>query len=171
MDAKMFNVGEIINTHGIHGEVKVYQISDFIDRFEIGKSLYLAQANKPVQEMIVSSYRLHKGFILLKFEGYNNIDDVEGFKGSYLQVTEKQLTKLPDDEYYYHEIIGCTMYTVSGNLIGIVQEIMSPGANDVFIVKNEEDKEILIPNIKLVVKSIDVGNKKIIIDPMEGLLD
>src|SRR5699024_4770617 len=171
MDAKMFNVGEIINTHGIHGEVKVYQISDFMDRFEMGKSLYLAQANKPVQEMIISSYRLHKGFILLKFEGYNNIDDVEGFKGSYLQVIEKQLTELPDDEYYYHEIIGCTMYTVSDNFIGIVQEIMSPGANDVFIVKNEDDKEILIPNIKLVVKSIDVNNKKIIIDPMEGLLD
>src|SRR5690625_7095920 len=79
---KMFNVGEIVNTHGIRGEVKVFRISDFKDRFEVGKDLYLVQKNKPVQKVVIRSQRLHKGFILLKFEGYSDLNDVEGLKGA-----------------------------------------------------------------------------------------
>src|SRR5690625_1780880 len=171
MDMKMFNVGEIINTHGIRGEVKVYRISDFKDRFEVGKDLYLVQKNKPVQKVDITSQRLHKVNILLKFEGYSDLNDVEGLKGAYLQISEEQQTELTKDEYYYQEIIGCTVYTTTEELVGDVKEILSPGANDVFVVANKEGKEYLIPNIKSVVKSIDVNNKKIVINPMEGLLD
>jgi|SRR5690625_931154 len=168
---KMFNVGEIVNTHGIRGEVKVFRISDFKDRFEVGKDLYLVQKNKPVQKVVIRSQRLHKGFILLKFEGYSDLNDVEGLKGAHLQISEEQQTELPKDEYYYHEIIGCAVYTTIEEPVGDVKEILSPGANDVFVVINKEGKEYLIPNIKSVVKSIDVNDKKIVIDPMEGLLD
>lgn len=171
MDRKVFNVGKIVNTHGIHGEVKVYQISDFKERFEVGKKLYLAQDKKPVQEVIITGHRLHKGFLLLKFDGFDNINDVESLKGSHLQITEEQLTDLAQDEYYYHEIIDCAVFTTSNEHIGEVKEILSPGANDVFVVAGETGKETLIPNIKSVVKSIDVTKKEIVIEPMEGLLD
>src|SRR5690625_7152789 len=86
----MFNVGEIVNTHGIRGEVKVFRISDFKDRFEVGKDLYLVQKNKPVQKVVIRSQRLHKGFILLKFEGYSDLNDVEGLKGAHLQISEER---------------------------------------------------------------------------------
>src|SRR5699024_12355312 len=103
---KMFNVGEIVNTHGIRGEVKVYRISDFKDRFEVGKDLYLVQKNKPVQKEVITSQRLHNGLILLNFEGYSDLNDVEGLKVSYLLISEEQQTELPQDEHYYNEILG-----------------------------------------------------------------
>ncbi|MFB4167521.1 ribosome maturation factor RimM [Virgibacillus sp. JSM 102003] len=171
MTDKMFNVGKIVNTHGIKGEVKVLRISDFDERFEAGGTLFIVKENKTPIELEIDSHRVHKGFDLLQFKGFDNISDVEHYKGAYLKITEDQLTDLDEDEYYYHEIIGCDVYLNSGEKLGVIKEILSPGANDVWVMKQDKGKDVLIPYIEEVVKQVDVEASKVIIEPMEGLLD
>ncbi|QKY69012.1 ribosome maturation factor RimM [Lentibacillus sp. CBA3610] len=166
----MFNVGKIVNTHGIKGEVKVYRITDFDDRFEIGNKLILEKNDKLV-DLKIDGHRIHKGFDLLHFEGYDNINDVEQFKGLHLKISHDQLTELDEHEFYYHEIIDCGVYLTNGDYIGVIKEILSPGANDVWVVDREKEKDVLIPYIADIVKEVDVSAQKVTIEPMEGLLD
>ncbi|WP_096269910.1 ribosome maturation factor RimM [Paucisalibacillus globulus] len=171
MKEKMFTVGKIINTHGIRGDVKVLRVSDFEERFDIGNTLYLFTGDKLVSELIIDGHRIHKGFDLVHFKGLDNINDVEHFKGSSLKIPESQLSELGENEYYYHEIIGCEVFTGEGESLGFVKEILSPGANDVWVVKPSKGKDILIPYIEDVVIDINVEGKRIVIEPMEGLLE
>lgn len=170
MKRRLFDIGKIVGTHGTKGEVKVYRMTDFASRFHPGHSVYLVKEDL-VQNLKIKNHRLHKQLDLLLFAGYENIDDVEKFTGAYLKIDESQLTELKENEYYYHEIIDCNVYTVENQWIGKISEVLAPGANDVFVVKQADDKEVLIPNIKDVIKTIDVHTKKVVIHPMEGLLD
>ncbi|MCG7312175.1 ribosome maturation factor RimM [Priestia flexa] len=168
-----FKVGKIVNTHGIKGEVRIISTTDFADeRYEVGNKLYLFQEKQtePV-EVVVATHRKHKNFDLVSFEGYPNVNDVEKFKNSMVKVSEDQLSDLEDGEFYFHEIIGCIVKTEEGQELGKIKEILVPGANDVWVVKGKDGKEILIPYIDAVVQEIDVENKEIIITVMEGLLD
>ncbi|MGV3465755.1 MAG: ribosome maturation factor RimM [Heyndrickxia sp.] len=167
-----FNVGKIVNTHGLNGEVRVISITDFKEeRFKVGSILYLFVPNQsePIQ-LVVKSHRVHKNFDLLTFEGYTNINEVEKWKNGILKVSEEQLGKLEEGEFYFHEIVGCQVLTTNNELVGVVKEILTPGANDVWVVKGEKGKEYLIPYIEPIVKQINVSEKRIIIEPMEGLL-
>ncbi|AQQ53747.1 ribosome maturation factor RimM [Planococcus lenghuensis] len=167
-----FNVGKIVNTHGIRGEVRVLARTDFPEeRFAEGAKLgvFKPDAKKPVT-VKVASHRRHKNFDLLTFEGYSNINDVLEFKNAELRVAEHELVELEENEYYYHEIIGCTVVTDEGREIGVITEILETGANDVWAVKPQTGKEQYIPYIEDVVKEIDVDEKRVVIELMEGLL-
>lgn len=169
-----FNVGRIVNTHGIKGEVRVISTTDFEDiRFAPGSRLaiFKKDENKPTWVTIESSRR-HKNFILLTFEGMYNINLVEPFKEGLLKVTKDQLDEdeLEENEYYYFEIIGCEVFSEEGEKLGVVTEILETGANDVWEIKAPNGKKHYIPYIEDVVKEIDVEEKKIIIHVMEGLL-
>ncbi|CQR47719.1 Ribosome maturation factor RimM [Paraliobacillus sp. PM-2] len=169
---KRYNVGKIVNTHGIKGEVKVVRITDFKERFEKGNVLYLiGNTDKEPLPLTIKNHRTHKQFDLLQFESYNSIEDVEPFKECMLTIDENQLQPLDEGTYYYHQIIGCMVYTSKGEALGEIKEILSPGANDVWVVKRPSQKDILLPYIADVVKTIDVNDKKIVIEPMEGLLE
>ncbi|MGN7939905.1 ribosome maturation factor RimM [Virgibacillus sp. 6R] len=173
MSEKWFNVGKIVNTHGIRGEVRVISKTDFADeRYQPGNTLYIFKegSQEPIK-VVVESHRVHKNFDLLTFEGMHSIQDVEQFKGSLLKVDENQLSELDEGEYYFHEIIGCNVFTDNGEEIGTIREILATGANDVWVVKRKVGKDLLIPYIDEIVKEIDIDEKKIIITPMEGLLD
>ena len=167
----MFLIGKIVNTHGIRGEVRVEQITDFSERFAVGNQVYIVPKNQPPIPVTIASHRLHKQYHLLRFEGFDHIDDVEPFKQADLKITEEDLSDLPEGEYYYHEIIGCQMYTTNEDYIGVVVDIFPTGANDVWVIERENGKEALIPYIQEVVKEIDLSTKKIYIELMEGLLD
>ncbi|MFE6167165.1 ribosome maturation factor RimM [Viridibacillus arvi] len=167
-----YNVGKIVNTHGIRGEVRVISQTDFPEeRYVVGEqiALFKKDSKKPLR-LTIASARAHKNFILLSFEGYPNINDVEDFRDGILKVSEKQLSELADDEYYYHEIIGCTVFDEEGTEIGQVKEIFETGANDVWTLKGVNGKDQYIPVIDDVIKEIDVEEKKIIIHVMDGLL-
>ncbi|MEH7110470.1 ribosome maturation factor RimM [Bacillus sp. JJ1764] len=169
---KWFNVGKIVNTHGVKGEVRVVSKTDFPEeRYKPGNTLFLflPTSETPV-ELTVKSHRTHKNFNLLVFEGYENINLVEAFRDGILKVPESQLVELEENEFYFHEIIGCLVATTSGEELGKVTEILTPGANDVWVIKGKNGKEILIPYIDEVVKKVDVREKVILIEPMEGLL-
>lgn len=170
MAEKMFNVAKIVNTHGIRGEVKGVRITDFADRFTIGGKLYLIKEKEEPLELVIDSHRTHKNFDIIHFKGFDNINDVEHFKGYHLKIRESQLTALDDGEFYYHEIIGCDVFLENGEKLGTIKEILAPGANDVWVVKQAKGKDVLIPYVADVVKKVDIQAKKVVIEPMEGLL-
>ena len=169
---KWFNVGKIVNTHGIRGEVRVISRTDFPEeRYKIGNAIFLfGEGNKEPIELKIKSHRPHKNFNLLTFEGYDNVNEVESMKGSTLKVPESFLGELSENEYYFHEIIGCKVITVEGVEVGVISEILTPGANDVWVIKTSKKEEILIPYIEEVVMKVDVKEKLVVIEPMEGLL-
>ncbi|WP_110929395.1 ribosome maturation factor RimM [Bacillus massiliglaciei] len=170
---KWFNVGKIVNTHGIKGEVRVISRTDFAeDRYRIGNTLYLFRENeKEPLALKIKTHRTHKNFNLLSFEGLDNVNQVEAFRDGILKVSSDQLSKLDEGEFYFHEIIGCIVYTDTGDEIGKITEVLTPGANDVWVVKPAKGKDVLIPYIDQIVKEVNIEAKKVIITPMEGLLD
>jgi 16S rRNA processing protein RimM len=173
MEEKWFNVGKIVNTHGVKGEVRVLSTTDFPEeRYQVGNILYLFQDEKSVPiEVKIKTHRFHKTFDLLSFEGFGSINDVEKYKNHVIKVPENQLSDLDEGEYYFHEIIGCLVVTDEGDELGPITEILETGANDVWIVKRKNKKDALIPFIDDVVKEIDVEEKRIVISLMEGLID
>ncbi|MGE7909056.1 ribosome maturation factor RimM [Lysinibacillus xylanilyticus] len=168
-----FNVGRIVNTHGIRGEVRVLSTTDFEEeRFAVGiKLAAFKKDDKKPTWVTIESMRRHKNFILLTFEGMNNINLVEPFKEGMLKITKDQMTDdlLEENEYFFHDIIGCTIVSEEGETIGAVTDILQTGANDVWVVKGTK-KEHYIPYIEDIVKEIDIDEKKIVIHVMEGLL-
>lgn len=167
-----FNVGKIVNTHGIMGEVRVLSRTDFPEeRFAVGTKLGLfkADAKKPIM-VTIASRRQHKNFELLTFEGYPHIQNVEEFKNAYLRIAEHDLTELEDDAFYHHEILNCTVFTTEGRELGTISEILETGANDVWEVTPKTGKKHYIPYIEDVVKEIDIDEKKVVIEALEGLL-
>ena len=167
-----FNVGKIVNTHGINGEVRVLSRTDFPEeRFAVGTKLglFTPDAKKPIMVKI-ASHRQHKNFELVTFEGYPFISDVEPFKESYLKIAEHDLTELEENAFYHHEILGCTVFTTEGQELGTISEILETGANDVWEVTPKTGKKHYIPYIEDIVKEINIDEKKVIIEVMEGLL-
>lgn len=167
-----FNVGKIVNTHGILGEVRVISSTDFPEeRYAIGSKLGLFMSgDKTPKYLTIASHRQHKTFDLLTFDHHPYLQDVEKYRDGVLRVSEDQLNELEEGVYYYHEIVDCVVVTVDGTEIGKVTEILATGANDVWTVTPDKGKQQYIPYIDDVVKEIDIVNKKIIIDAIEGLL-
>lgn len=169
-----FNVGRIVNTHGVRGEVRILSTTDFEEqRFVVGNRLAAFKKNdKKPTWVTIQSVRRHKNFILLTFEGMNNINLVEPFKEGMLKVTKDQMEEdlLEENEYFYHDIIGCSVISEEGETIGEVKDILQTGANDVWVIKGTKGKEQYIPYIEDVVKDINIDDKMITIHVMEGLL-
>lgn len=171
MNKKWFNVGKVANTHGIRGELKIIPQTDFPEeRFVKGSRLTLIdQADKERLPVEVESARLHKNTYIVKLTAYDDINDVEKYKGWTLKIDEEQLAELDEDEYYYHEIVGCQVVSDEGEELGAVSEILAPGANHVWVVDRPKGKQLLLPVIDDVVLNVDVKNKRITVHIMEGL--
>lgn len=159
-------VGEIINTHGIKGELKINSETDF-DRFEKGNVLYIKKRNEYIK-MTVASHRVHKGFDLVSFISYQDINLVEQFKACKLYVDETQLGELDDDEYYFHDLMNMPVYNQYDVYIGNVCEIRDLPHGDILEIEREGKKNALVPFNKEFI--IDVTDEKIIINEIEGLL-
>ncbi|MDQ0192758.1 ribosome maturation factor RimM [Paenibacillus wynnii] len=173
MTEDLLTVGRLANTHGIRGEVKILSYSDFPEvRFAPGKKLLVVPENGSAFDVIVESTREHKGMYITKLKGYTNINQVEKYKGSLLKVPSTDLVELPDNEYYFHQIIGCAVYTDEPGTepLGMITEILTPGANHVWVVKPSKGADILIPVIDEVVLDVDVQARRVTIHLMEGLL-
>lgn len=169
---EFLNVGKIVNTHGIWGEVRVISQTDFPEeRYRKGQRLTLFRENKAPLELTVAGHRKHKNFDLLTFEGYPTINDVEPLRDGILKVSKDELSELTENEYYYHEIIGLTVIDEQARELGKIKEILSPGANDVWVVQRKGKKDALIPYIESVVKQIDLDKGEVHIEIPEGLLD
>ncbi|MGM0240053.1 ribosome maturation factor RimM [Enterococcus sp. AZ103] len=168
-----YTVGKIVNTHGVQGEVRVISQTDFPDeRYQVGETLYLfREDDKKPTKLTVTNHRKHKNFDLLSFEGIYNINLAEALRDGVLKISENQLTDLEENEFYYHEIIGLKVFDEQNQELGEITEILSPGANDVWVVKRKGKKDALIPYIESVVKKIDLENERVDVEIPEGLLD
>ncbi|WP_442600970.1 ribosome maturation factor RimM [Paenibacillus sp. KN14-4R] len=172
MSEPLYTVGEIVNTHGIRGELKVVPHTDFADqRFASGNQLIIVDVKGTQTPVVVQSSRLHKKTYIITLKDFNNINLVEKFKGSLLKIAASEQEELEEDEYYYHEIIGCAVVTEQGETLGTIKEILSPGANDVWVVKRPMGKDLLLPVIDEVILDVNVDEKKVIVYLMEGLLE
>lgn len=173
MSGNLFNVGVIVNTHGIRGDLKILSKTDFPEeRFARGNELFMVneQTNEQIK-VVVESYREQKGMFYIHLNGFNHINEVEKYKGWVLKITEDQQGELDDGEYFYHQIIGCEVVTDEGEELGTITDILSPGANDVWVVKpHSKGKEILLPVIDPVILNVDVKQKKVLVHIIEGLI-
>lgn len=170
---EFLTVGEIVNTQGIKGEVRVISKTDFPEaRFKKGNVLTLFLGKEKSLELTIDGSRVHKNFQLLHFKGYPTINDVEKFRGGLLKVAEDALSdELLEDEFYYHEIIGLKVVDDKNNDLGEVKDIFTTGANDVWTVARPGKKDWYLPYIDDVVKDIDLEKGTVLVELMEGLMD
>lgn len=163
-------VGVISSTHGVRGEVKVFPTTDDVTRFKKLKEVILV-TEKTEKVLKITSVKFFKQFAILKFEGIDTLNDVEVYKGASLFVTRKNAVKLQKDEYFIADLIDLNVVDDNGNELGTLIDVMQTGANDVYIVKNAEGKELLFPAIKECILDIDFKNGKMTVHVMDGLLD
>ena len=167
---KYFRVGVIANTHGIRGEVKVYPTTDDINRLKKLKKCIL-DTGKEYIDLNVESVKFFKNMVILKFKEYNNINDIECYKGKDILVSRDNAVKLEKGEYYIADILGAKVILEDGSEFGVLEDVMQTGANDVYVVKTLDNKEVLLPKIDECVKKLDIENKIVTVHIMKGLLD
>lgn len=167
-----FEVGKILSPHGLKGEVKVNATTDFPEERLAAESRLFIKNNDVYQAMIVEVARRHKQFYLVKFEKVDDIDQAEKICGKELYVAETDQQELPEGSYYFKDILNCPVYDAeTGEKLGILENIETPGANDIWEIKPEQGNSFWIPNIKSVVKKVDLPNKRIEVTLLEGLRD
>jgi 16S rRNA processing protein RimM len=171
-EERLLNVGKIVNTQGVRGEVRVWPQTDFPDlRFKTGNRLLMIspEGGDPIPVEIESA-REQKTVYVLKIKGYDDINQVEKLKGWELKVSESERAPLSDGEYYVKDIVGCSVVTEEGEALGTIIDVLTPGANDVWVVKRPGAKDLLLPVIDDVVLEVDLAAKTVRVHLMEGLL-
>ena len=154
-----FVIGDVVNTQGIKGEVRVIPCTDDESRFELLDSVFLEQRGK-MTEYYIENVRYHKQFVLLKFEGVDDMTAAEKLKGATVKIPPEDALPLEEGEYYIRDLYDMNVVTDEGEDLGIIKDILFTGANDVYVVKPEKGKDILIPAIKECILDVDVENKK-----------
>lgn len=162
-------VGVITTTHGVRGEVKVFPTTDDPNRFMDLKKLYL-DIGKELIPLELENVKFFKQLVILKFKGIDNINDIEKYKGKDLLIDREDAVKLEEGEYFIIDLIDATVITEDGKELGVLTEILTTAANDVFVVTTPEAKEVLIPYINDCILDIDVANRKIIVRLLDGML-
>ncbi|TWH48441.1 ribosome maturation factor RimM [Sporomusa sp. KB1] len=162
---ELITIGKIVAPHGVRGDVRIVPLTDFPDRFyDLTKVLV-----DDVGELALESARQHKKFILLKFAKLDSINDIEHLRGKLIKIRREDAVKLPEGRYYIFDIIGLNVFTEEGLLLGTITDVLQPGSNDVYVVKQQDKSELLIPAIKEVVKKIDILGKQMIVKLQEEM--
>ena len=162
-------VGVISSTHGIKGEVKVFPTTDDVKRFKKLKNVILDTGREHLN-LEVEGVKFFKQFVILKFKGIDNINDIEKYKGKDLLVDRANAVKLRKDEYFVVDLIGLEVFTEDGEKFGTMKDVLETGANDVYIIDSLNHGEVLIPAIKQCVLDIDIEANKMVIHLMKGLV-
>lgn len=167
----MVTIGKIVNAHGHRGWVRVIPLTDFPDRFLRMDSVLVTRGGTCTEYQIAEA-RQYKQFILLKFAEISDMNAALALKGAFLQIPREQLVVLPPDTYYIFDLLGVKVYTVAGEYLGELKEVLATGANDVYVVEGESGaagRPLLIPALKQVVKEIDLKNRQMRVDLPAGL--
>ncbi len=159
-------IGRVARPWGTRGEVKVKILTDFPDRFSLLQTVYLGPKAVPFG---LESSRLHGGAALLKLAGCHDRTSVEALRGQLVQIPFEEAIPLEQDEYYVHQIIGLAVWTADGEYLGTLDEVISTGANEVYVVR-DEGREVLIPAIDEVVLEISLAQGRLIVELLEGLI-
>ena len=163
-------IGQIVNTFGIKGEVKVKPFTDDIKRYDKLKKINIEQKNSK-KEYEIENIKYHKDMVILKLKGIDQIEQAELLRNSYLKIDRNEEEPLEENTYYIVDLLGLSVYTEEDVLLGILDDIYNTGSNDIYVVKDSLGKQTLLPAIQDVIKEIDIENQKIIVHVMKGLLD
>lgn len=166
----LLQVGIITSTHGVRGEVKVYPTTDDPRRFRRLKEVVL-DTGKEKMNLEIEGVKFFKQFVILKFKGLDNINDIEKYRQKSLYVTRKNAVRLQRDEYFIADLIGLKVQDEDGKELGTVKDVIETGANDVYEVEMTDGKSLLLPAIKQCILNVDVENGTMQVYVLEGLLD
>ena len=166
----MLRVGVISSTHGVRGEVKVFPTTDDPARFEELETVLLDNGKEKL-ELEIAGVKFFKNMVILKFKGYDSINDVERYRGKDLWITREQAVPLGEDENFVADLIGLAVVTDGGETLGTMKDVMFTGANDVYVVERENGKELLLPAIKDCILDVDLENGVMTVHVLDGLLD
>ena len=166
---KYLEVGQILNTHGLKGYLKVVPYTDDIERFEELKKIIIVYQKENI-EYEIEKVKYLKGMVLLKLKGIEHINEAEKYKNCFLKIKREDAKKLEENTYFIADLIGLSVYNEEKEKIGTLDEIFPTGSNDVYVVKNEKGKQILLPAISSVIKKVDLEEGKIIVDVSGGVM-
>ena len=169
MKQEYFEIGQIVNTFGIKGFVKINPFTDDLERFEELKSVFVVK-NKELIEIQIEEVKYHKHLVLVKFKGIEDINMAEKYKGCYIKIKRENARKLPEDTYFIADLIGIKVYDENGNLLGKVDDIYNNKSTDIYVIKDDLGKQILLPSTKEVIKQIDVDEEKMVVHLIDGLV-
>ena len=169
MKQEYFEIGQIVNHFGIKGMVKVNPFTDDISQFEKLKSILLVKDGK-LSEVEIEETKYSKNQVLLKLKGIDTVEEAEKYRGCYLKIARSNSKKLPKDTYFIADLLGLTVYTDENILLGKVEDIFNSGANDIYVIKSEDGKQILLPGTKEVIKQIDLEQERITVHIIKGLI-
>ena len=165
----LLKVGVITTTHGVRGEVKVYPTTDEAERF-LDLEYVLLDTGKDLRRLDIKNVRFFKNLVILKFDGIDNINDIEKYKGRDLWIPREEAQELDEDEYYIADLLGMKVLLEDGTEFGTLKDVMETGANDVYIVNSVEHGEVLLPAIKECILDVDVEAGTMTVHLMKGLL-
>lgn len=162
-------IGQIVNVHGIKGEVKIYPYTDDVD--SLAKKLKKVYLDEHMKESYNVSCRVQKGMLLAKLSTIDTVEKAENLRKKYVYISEEDLDTLEEDSYYVKDLIGLEIYNIEDNkLIGTLDYVFNTGANDVYEVTTTDNKKVYLPAIKQVIKKVDIKARKIYVELMEGLI-
>lgn len=163
-----FEIGQIVNTSGLKGVLKIKPFTDDIKKFSNLKTIYIKTKNG-LTEFKIEQVRYVKNMVMLKLTGIDTVEEAEKYRNLYIKILRDQ-EELEEGSYYVVDILGCKVNTDTNQELGKVVDVFQTGSNDVYVVKDEQGKQILLPAIKQVIKNVDIKNKIIIVHLLEGLV-
>lgn len=163
-------VGVISSTHGVRGEVKVFPTTDDVNRFKKLKTVILDTGREQLT-LHIEGVKFFKNMVILKFKEFNNINEIEKYKGKDLLVTRDQAVKLQPNENFIADLVGLKVVTDEGNAFGILKDVLQTGANDVYVIEDMEGKEYLFPAIPQCILDVNLEEQTVTVHIMDGLLD
>ena len=163
-------VGKIVNTHGVKGEVKLLPLTDDISRFDDLERVFV-ESDGTMTRYDIQSVKYFKGMVIIKLAGIDDPETAAALKGCFALVDRENAVKLPEDTYFICDIIGCSVYDENGAYLGQVREVLQTGSNDVYEVRDETGREVLLPALKSVVRKVQPDLRRIDVVIPKGLLD
>ena len=171
MSAKYLMIGEVLRPQGVRGEVKVYPTTDDVMRFKKLDKVILDLGRGETRELKIRQVKFFKNMVILKFKGYDNINDVETWRQKDLLITREQAVTLQPDEYFITDLIGLLVKDDTGAEVGTVKDVLETGANDVYVVALPNGKELLLPAIKDCILNVDIEAGEMTVHILDGLMD
>ena len=165
----LLKVGVITTTHGVRGEVKVFPTTDNAERF-LELEYVLLDTGRELRRLDIKNVRFFKNLVILKFDGIDNINDIEKYKGKDLWIPREEAQELGEDEYYIADRQGLNVVLEDGTGFGTLRDVMETGANDVYIIDSNEPGEVLLPAIKECILDVDLEKNTMTVHLMKGLL-
>ena len=166
---KYLEIGQIVNTFGIKGMVKIKPFTDDINRFDRLKKVYISNKNGK-KEYQIQEVKYHKNMVLMKLEGIDTPERADLLRQSYLLVGRADEEPLEEGVYYIVDLLGLEVYTDENKLLGKVEDIFNTGSNDIYVIKDEMGKQILLPGIPEVLKNVDLEKGRITVHLIPGLI-